>query len=511
MTEIVIKAPVVEPGEFVPYGPNIQAAGARHPDKLAVVDDRGEMSWGAFAALAGRVARRLSERGIGPGRMVATLAENSAANLATYSGALIAGACVAPLPVGSEPGALARMRADSAAPIVFASAAQFTVAQNLGADEVVLLDELESWAQGAEPLPAVEVAPTDLFDMIYSSGTTGTPKGIVHDALFRSRQLDRFRAFGIGAESVHIMATPLYSNTTLVAVLPTLTWGGTVLTMGKFDCGRFLDLAQTYRATQTMLVPVQYMRLMDFAGFDDFDLSSFAAKFSTSAPLPGRLIERVQARWPGNIFEFYGMTEGGVSCILNVNENPAKWDTVGKPAEGCDVVILGEDLRELGPGELGEIAGRSGSMMVNYHNQPAKTKELIWRNAKGEDFIRTGDIGRLDEDGFLQLLDRKKDMILSGGFNIYAADLEHVLRAHPAVRDVAVIAVPSDAWGETPLGVVVADGSIDAAALLNWANAQLGKTQRLSAIEFRDDLPRSAIGKILKRELRAPYWEKADA
>lgn len=149
-------------------------------------------------------------------------------------------------------------------------------------------------------------------------------------------------------------------------------------------------------------------------------------------------------------------------------------------------------------------------MMPGYHNLPEKTREILWRDETGADFIRSGDMGRIDEDGFVHLLDRKKDMILSGGFNIYAADIEAVLRQHPEVADVAVIAIPSEEWGETPLGFVVLTPGAAAGAedIRSWANERLGKTQRLSQIVLKDDLPRSEIGKILKKDLRAPYWEK---
>jgi acyl-CoA synthetase (AMP-forming)/AMP-acid ligase II len=213
-------------------------------------------------------------------------------------------------------------------------------------------------------------------------------------------------------------------------------------------------------------------------------------------------------RWPGNIMEFYGMTEGGPGTVLDCAAYPDKWDTVGKPQEGADMRVIDEDGNELPYGSYGEVVGRSGSMMPGYHNNPEKTREATWVSPDGEHFVRTGDMGRFDEDGFLHLLDRKKDMIISGGFNIYAADLESVLRRHPDVADVAVIAIPSREWGETPLGLVVPRRKdADPDAIREWANDQLGKTQRVSKVEFRDDLPRSEIGKILKRELREPYWE----
>src|SRR5205085_2554350 len=155
--------------------------------------------------------------------------------------------------------------------------------------------------------------------------------------------------------------------------------------------------------------------------------------------------------------------------------------TVGPPMEGHDIRLIDEEGRELGPGETGEIVGRSTSMMLGYHGQPAKTSEAEWWSPAGERFIRTGDVGRFDAEGFVTLMDRKKDMVISGGFNIYPSDLEAVLREHPAVGDVAVVGVPSEQWGETPVAFVVRrEGRGESEAeLLQWFNARIGKTQRL--------------------------------
>jgi long-chain acyl-CoA synthetase len=262
------------------------------------------------------------------------------------------------------------------------------------------------------------------------------------------------------------------------------------------------------RSAELFLRQAGYEVILAEDGFDDYDLTSYRCKFSTSAPLPGTLIGQVMARWPGNLIEVYGMTEGGVSTALNCEAFPDKWDTVGRPADGVDMRVIDDRGNELPCGEVGELVGRADSMMQGYHNQPEKTAELLWTDAEGNHFVRSGDMGRIDEDGFVHLMDRKKDMIISGGFNIYAADLEAVLRQHPDVSAAAVIAVPSDAWGETPLGFVVLHegATTDAAALLDFANAQLGKTQRLSRVILRNDLPRNDIGKVLKKDLRAPYW-----
>ncbi len=225
--------------------------------------------------------------------------------------------------------------------------------------------------------------------------------------------------------------------------------------MAKFDASAYLELAQKHRVTHTMLVPVQYQRLMAHPEFDRYDLSSFQMKFCTSAPFSAALKADIVRRWPGGMLEYYGMTEGGGTCILAAHEHPDKLHTVGQPAPDHDIRLIDEQGREVGPGETGEVVGHSGAMMKGYYNQPEKTAEAEWYSPDGKRFIRTGDLGRFDADGFLTLLDRKKDMIISGGFNIYPSDLETVLREHPDVADAAVVGVASVAWGETPVAYVV--------------------------------------------------------
>jgi acyl-CoA synthetase (AMP-forming)/AMP-acid ligase II len=280
-----------------------------------------------------------------------------------------------------------------------------------------------------------------------------------------------------------------------------------VILMAKFDAAGYLALAQRHRVTHTMLVPVQYQRIMVAPQFDAFDLSSFRVKFCTSAPFSAALKADVLARWPGGLVEFYGMTEGGGTCILEAHQYPDKLHTVGRPAEGHDIRLIDDAGREVAPGEAGEVVGHSPGMMTGYHGQPDKTREAEWFAPDGKRFIRTGDIGRFDADGFLTLFDRKKDMIISGGFNIYPSDLEAELRKHPAVAEAAVVGVPSQQWGETPVAFVVrrAGETTPAATLREWLNTRVGRTQRLADLVCVDELPRSAIGKVLKRELRDRY------
>jgi acyl-CoA synthetase (AMP-forming)/AMP-acid ligase II len=314
--------------------------------------------------------------------------------------------------------------------------------------------------------------------------------------------VQRAARLGYGHDAVTLLSTPLYSNTTLVSFLPTLGLGGTAILMPKFDARRYLDLAQKYRVTHTMLVPVQYQRLMAYADFDTYDLLSFTMKRCTSAPFSAALKADVARRWPGRLIDSYGLTEGGGACMLDVTAHPDKLHTVGVAAQGHDIRLIDDDGNELPRGAIGEVVGHSAGIMTGYHNLPDQTRDTEWYDATGKRFIRTGDVGRFDEDGFLVLVDRKKDMIISGGFNIYPSDLEAVLKAHPAVAEASVVGVPSQEWGETPVGFVVLSNGASAQGLLEWANRRLGKTQRLSTIQVVDALPRSAIGKVLKRELR---------
>jgi long-chain acyl-CoA synthetase len=479
----------------------------RHP---ALVQDGRTLDYGALDALVDRIAAMLQSEGLGPGDAIAICGANSIHYAAVFLGGLRAGVAVAPLAPSSTPESLASMVADARARHFFvddATAKAIEPVRNNIAARFISLDEkmVSGTISASRP---VAIRPEAPFNIIYSSGTTGTPKGIVQPNAMRWAHLQRGPAYGYAADSVTLISTPLYSNTTLVCFLPTLALGGTVVMMAKFDAAGYLALAEKHRVTHTMLVPVQYQRIMALADFGRYDLSSFRVKFSTSAPFAAALKADVLERWPGGLVEFYGMTEGGGTAILMAHERPDKLHTVGLPAPGHDVRLIDDEGREVARGEAGEVVGHSPAMMTGYHNQPAMTEQAEWFDAAGNRFIRTGDIGRFDADGFLVLLDRKKDMIISGGFNIYPSDLEAVLASHPEVADVAVVGVPSTQWGETPVAFVVArSGAADAESVLQWANARLGKVQRLAAVRIVASLPRSAIGKVLKRELRENYRE----
>lgn len=498
----------------------IRLVAREHASAPALVQDERVVSYGELDALMDRVAAALQRDGVKPRDAIAICAGTSIEYAIVYLGSLRAGVTVAPLAPSSTAEALAAMADDADAKLFFMDAG---VAAALGpvrdrqAMARVALDgsdagrAFEAWLApgGAKPEP-VDIQPDWAFNIIYSSGTTGTPKGIVQPWIMRWGHVRRGATQGFGPGAVTLLSTPLYSNTTLVTFFQSISLGAKVVLMGKFDARTYLELAEKHRVTHTMLVPVQYQRIMAIPDFDRYDLSSFRYKGSTSAPFPAALKADVLERWPGGLVEAYGMTEGGGTCLLVAHEHPDKLHTVGQPAPGHDIRVIDDEGRELPRGATGEVVGRSASMMIGYNKQPEKTAEAEWHDAEGNRFIRTGDIGRFDEDGFLVLVDRKKDMIISGGFNIYPSDIEAIVRQHPDIADVSVVGVPSERWGETPVAFVVLKPGSDASAdqIQAWANERLGKTQRLAAVELVDNLPRSAIGKVLKRELRDAYTAK---
>lgn len=487
------------------------------PHRASIVVGDEVLDYAALDLMAHRVAAALQRDGLLARDSVAICTTASAEYLGVFIGALRAGMAVAPLAPSTRPQDLVGMLRDSGARVLFADE---EVLKKLGPHlsdtdtPVVALDDCRlapGFATWLSPASAratpVQVDPASAFNIIYSSGTTGDPKGIVQSHAMRWGHIQR-AAPNYGGDAITLIATPLYSNTTLASVFPTIALGGTIVLLPKFSADPYLKLAQKHRVSHTMLVPVQYQRIMASPHFEDFDLSAFQMKYCTSAPFSAALKRDILNRWPGGLVELYGMTEGGGTCVLAAHEFPNKLHTVGRPAPGHDIRVLDDAGEELPPGATGEVVGRSTTMMTGYHNNPARTAEVEWFDESGNRFIRTGDIGRFDEDGFLILMDRKKDIIISGGFNVYPKDIETVFRSHPDVKDVAVVGVPSEKWGETPVAFAVcANQALRSEDLLAWANGQLGKTQRVSQVSLVDELPRSQIGKVLKRDLRQQFIE----
>ncbi len=513
--------PAIEPLLAAPFGDYagiIRSWADVRGGAPALSDDDGTLNWTDLGDRIDRIAAALQRDGLEPGQAVAILGTTNTAYALAYLGTLHAGGCPAPLTTSATAAQLGAMLADSGAMHLFLDAAKADdlAGQALPPVRRVGLGSqhrgipaMADWMEPAGATPAHrQPAEHDPFNIIYSSGTTGTPKGIVHPHIMRWRQSVEGAAplYGHDPDVIRtLLSTPLYSNTTLASFLPTMVRGGHARLMGKFDAGQWLSHAAALRVTHTMLVPVQYQRLLRHPNFDTTDLSTMQVKFCTSAPFSAALKAETLARFPGALIEYYGLTEGGVVCVLIANKFPDKLHTVGQPVPGHELIVLNDDDEVLPPGAKGILTGRSPATMSGYRNQPEKTAEMLWHDENGGVWLKTGDIGIIDADGFVEIVGRAKDMIISGGFNVYPADLELELMKEPGIAEAAVVGMPSEQWGETPVAfVTAASGTVpDPAAVLATVNARLGKTQRLSAVHVIDAMPRSHIGKLLKTELRA--------
>jgi acyl-CoA synthetase (AMP-forming)/AMP-acid ligase II len=485
----------------------------------AVVCGEQLLSWQAFALQLNRVANGLADLGLQPGDRVAILMQNSVDMLTTMLGVINGGFVAVPLNVSVSDDGIGKQIFDCGAAAVVASAPHIErldamraslpdsigermLATPLQPQGWLSLPELVSKASPAPP--AVKLAATDACNVIYSSGTTGLPKGIVHSHGCRMAwAYDMSIALRYHSDARTLLSLGLYSNISWVAMLSTILTGGTLVLMPAYDVTSCLRLIEEQRITHAAMVPVQFQRMLADSTFAEFDLSSVQALMCCGSPLHAELKKEIVARIPGDFIELYGLTEGLVTIQspAEAASNPA---SVGRPCPGQALQILGNDDQPLAAGMAGEIVGYGRLLMSGYLNRDEANEEATWTDAEGRRWLRTGDIGRLDDDGNLYIVDRKKDLILSGGQNIYPADIESVVAKHPQVIDVAVVGVHSEQWGETPLAVVTGEG-IDTAELLAWVNARVGKQQRLAAALIVDELPRNPNGKVLKRELRQRY------
>jgi len=493
-------------------------------DKPAVIIDEDTTSWSEFGAGTARAANALLATGLEHGDRVVVLMKNSYEMVEAMFGIIRAGLVAVPLNVSIADDSIAGMIRNADAKAVLASGEHVQrlerlraqVAEQIRGRFIAPDSEIDGWLDymamrdaASASLSGITITPEDECNIIYSSGTTGLPKGIVHDHACREAWgSDMAVALRYHAGARTLCNLGLFSNIVWVGMLATFFAGGTLVVSRRFTVDDCLATIEKHRVTHGTMVPLQYQKLLEHPDFERFDLSSLDACMCCGSPLSAWLKRDLAERWPGEFIELYGLTEGLVT-ILSPEDLLRKTDSVGNPCPGQELAIIGDDDKILPCGEAGEIVGSCRFLMAGYHNNDAANEEATWTHPSGQRWLRTGDIGKLDEDGFLYLVDRKKDMIISGGQNIYPADIESTLIEHNAVSEVAVVGIPHEKWGETPLAVVVPvkGATVETEELTKWVNGRVGKQQRVAGTVFIDELPRNPNGKILKRELRTIYKE----
>jgi acyl-CoA synthetase (AMP-forming)/AMP-acid ligase II len=486
--------------------------------RTALIEGERRLSWRQFEQETARAANGLDLLGLKSGDRIAVLMDNSLEMVVLLFGVLRFGGVAVPLNVSISDSAVARMIEDADARAIFASSRHCRRIDELRASSEAVAHavcvalnctdpgwtDFNAWLSAQSPECLVTVSPEQECNIIYSSGTTGSPKGIVHTHGSRMHwAVDLALALRYRSDCVTLCSLGLFSNITWVAMLCTVLVGGTLVVMPSFDAAAAVVLIARERISHGTFVPVQLQSMLAVSDLERHDLSSLDALMCCGSPLAIDIKREFPRRFDCHLIELYGLTEG-LCTILAPEDFERKTESVGKPFLGTDLCIIGEDDQEVPQGQTGEIVGLSPLLMSGYHGNDAASSEATWTDPQGQRWLRTGDLGRLDADGFLYIVDRKKDMILSGAQNVYPADIEAVMRAHPDVADVAVVGVRSLQWGETPVAVVVPTphAQLVAQALVEWTNARVGKQQRIRAVVCRSSLPRNANGKVLKRELR---------
>jgi long-chain acyl-CoA synthetase len=505
------------------------AIAAESPDRTAVIGPGGAaVTYAALAREADRYGRGLQALGLRPGDAVATLLPNSVAALAMYFAAIETGLYIVPVNwhqvaaevayILSDSGAGAFVADERFADIAVVAAGLAGVKHRFAAGQVPgfePLDRLGDDGAAVRPHPRTHGAP-----MMYTSGTSGRPKGVRRpltgadpDEVAAMMAAWFFGLFGLAPFDghVHLCGSPLYHTAVLNFATISIQLGHPVVLMDGWDPEEALRLIEWHRVTHTHTVPTQFRRMLALPGVvrAAYDTSSLRAVIHSAAPCPAE-VKRRMIDWLGPVIvEYYAATEGGGTLITSA-EWLRKPGSVGLPWRGSEVRVLDRNHHEVAPGQQGLVYLRMGTSSFSYHQDEEKTQA-----ARAGELFTVGDIGYLDSDGYLFLCDRGTDVIISGGVNIYPAEIEAELSCHPAVADVAVFGVPHDDWGEEVKAVVEPVPGADVAPdlteeLLAFLAGRVAKFKLPRTIDYVAELPRDPNGKLYKRRLRDPYWAGRD-
>lgn len=504
----------------------LAALAAARPDEPAVIDDRagGAVTTWSFAELnaqANRLGNALHALGIRPGQTVLWCGMNSLGVVRMMHAARKAGVTSVPLNYRLTPEEAAYIVDDSDAVAVYADAdfaahfeqvrphtpkvKHWLIYGGKAPSDMTDVDALVAAASDATP--SYDAAQASDLTMIYTSGTTGRPKGAVRSSTGDPDLLRQLIAFiGYRPDDVYLTTGPLYHSGPggFAAIAHAL--GNTIVLQRKFDAEDWLRLVETHRVTTTFSAPtpIRLVCQLPESVKARWDRSSMRRMIANAAPWSFALKELYLANFPeDSLFEVYGSTELGVDTILRPEDQRRKPGSCGKPAPGVEIALFDDEGRRVEkPHVPGELFVRSKSVLKTYH----KAQEKLDRSKRG-DWLTVGDVAYFDDEGFYYICDRKNDMIISGGMNIYPAEIEAALDQHPDVLDVAVIGIPSDEWGEAVHAVVKrAHDRLDADTLIEWARGHLAGYKIPRSISWTDEIPRNASGKILKKALREPFW-----
>jgi acyl-CoA synthetase (AMP-forming)/AMP-acid ligase II len=492
------------------------------PDHTAIVFEDKRLTYLELNQNINRLANALLSLGITKGDKLATILPNCLELLEVYWAVAKMGAVVVPLSPLLRGKAMSTLLQDSDAVMVITDSSFVETIDGIKPELPAIADDRYILADGAnkegyrdyhalkaasgehEP-EGIVISDDDPFNIMYSSGTTGLPKGIVHTHRIRIAYGTSFAAaYRMTPESVTMHAGAIVFNGAFVDMMPTFFVGATYILLSQFDPASYIEAIEGEKVTHVMMVPAQIIAVLNAPNFTPRTLESLEMILSLGAPLHREHKDALNSQLPGRFYELYGLTEGFVT-VLDKYDFEKKPDSVGAPPPLFEMKILNEKGEALPPGEVGEICGKGPILMPEYYKRPDLTEQAIV-----DGWLHSGDLGYMDEDGFLYLVDRKKDMIISGGVNVYPKDIEEIVVQHPAVRETAVFGVPHEKWGETPLAAVILHrpGSVTPEELRDWVNERVeAKFQRVASVVIHDDFPRNVAGKTLKREMRESYWE----